>query len=204
MRVINLHVNGTTRRVEVDAERSLLSVLRDELDLTGAKYGCGEGQCGACTVLVAGRAVRACVVAVHTVAGQPITTIEGLEQQGRLQLVRLVTAFECGAIVNPDGLKNQVEGAVIQAIGGALFETVEFADGQILNPDFARYRVPRFSDVPALETLLLDRPDLPSAGAGECPIVAVAPAVANAIFHATGVRLRALPLMPRGRSGPLR
>ena len=117
---------------------------------------------------------------------------------GSVQLVRLVTAFECGAIVNPDGLKNQVEGAVIQAIGSALFEAVEFADGQILNPDFARYRVPRFSDVPPLETLLLDRPDLPSAGAGECPIVAVAPAVANAIFNATGVRLRALPLMPHG------
>jgi nicotinate dehydrogenase subunit B len=117
---------------------------------------------------------------------------------GSVQLVRLVTAFECGAIVNPDGLKNQVEGAVIQAIGSALFEAVEFAEGQILNPDFARYRVPRFSDVPLLETLLLDRPDLPSAGAGECPIVAVAPAVANAIFNATGVRLRALPLMPHG------
>ena len=118
--------------------------------------------------------------------------------RGSVQLVRLVTAFECGAIVNPEGLKNQVEGAVIQAIGGALFEAVEFANGQILNPDFTRYRVPRFSDVPPLETLLLDRPDLPSAGAGECPIVAVAPAVANAIFHATGVRLRALPLMPHG------
>jgi isoquinoline 1-oxidoreductase len=120
------------------------------------------------------------------------------QARGSVRLVRVVTAFECGAIVNPDGLQNQVEGAVIQAIGGALFEAVEFADGTILNPHFARYRVPRFSDVPALETLLLDRQDLPSAGAGECPIVALAPAVANAIFNATGVRLRALPLLPHG------
>ena len=111
---------------------------------------------------------------------------------GTVQLVRVVTAFECGAIVNPDGLKNQVEGAVIQGIGGALFEAIEFADGKILNPRFSRYRVPRFSDVPQLETVLLDRPDLPSAGAGECPIVALAPAVGNAIFDATGVRLRVL------------
>jgi isoquinoline 1-oxidoreductase len=114
----------------------------------------------------------------------------------KVQLVRVVTAFECGAIVNPDGLKNQVEGAVIQGLGGALFEAVEFAGGKILNPRFSRYRVPRFSDVPQLETILLDRKDLPSAGAGECPIVALAPAVSNAIFAAAGVRLRSLPLLP--------
>jgi nicotinate dehydrogenase subunit B len=109
-----------------------------------------------------------------------------------------VTAFECGAIVNPDGLKNQVEGAVIQGIGGALFEAVQFADGKILNPWFSRYRVPRFRDMPQLETILLNRPDLPSAGAGECPIVALAPAVGNATFDATGIRLRSLPLNPHG------
>jgi isoquinoline 1-oxidoreductase len=117
---------------------------------------------------------------------------------GKVKIVRVVTAFECGAIINPDGLKNQVEGAVIQGIGGALFEAIEFEDGKILNPRFSRYRVPRFSDVPVLETVLLDRQDLPSAGAGECPIVALAPAVGNAIFNATGIRLRSLPLAPDG------
>jgi isoquinoline 1-oxidoreductase len=117
---------------------------------------------------------------------------------GTVKLIRVVTAFECGAIVNPDGLKNQVEGAVMQGIGGALFEAVEFADGKILNPRFSRYRVPRFRDMPQLETILLNRTDLPSAGAGECPIVALAPAVGNAIFDATGVRLRSLPLRPHG------
>jgi CO/xanthine dehydrogenase Mo-binding subunit len=117
---------------------------------------------------------------------------------GKAQIVRVVTAFECGAIVNPDGLKNQVEGSIIQGIGGALFEAIDFADGKILNPRFSRYRVPRFSDTPNLETVLLDRKDLPSAGAGECPIVALAPAVNAAIFDATGVRLRSLPMVPSG------
>jgi nicotinate dehydrogenase subunit B len=117
---------------------------------------------------------------------------------GKVKIIRVVTAFECGAVVNPDGLKNQVEGSVIQGIGGALFESIDFADGKILNPRFSRYRVPRFSDIPKLETVLLDRKDLPSAGAGECPIVALAPAVSAAIFDATGVRLRSLPMVPNG------
>jgi isoquinoline 1-oxidoreductase len=117
---------------------------------------------------------------------------------GKVKIIRVVTAFECGAIVNPDGLKNQVEGSIVQGVGGALFEAIDFADGKILNPRFSRYRVPRFSDMPKLETVLLDRKDLPSAGAGECPIVALAPAVSAAIFDATGVRLRSLPMVPNG------
>ena len=110
----------------------------------------------------------------------------------------MVTAFECGTIINPDGLKHQVEGSIIQGIGGALFEAIDFADGKILNPKFSKYRVPRFSDLPKLETVLLDRKDLPSAGAGECPIVALAPAIGGAIFMATGQRLRSLPMAPNG------
>jgi isoquinoline 1-oxidoreductase len=84
------------------------------------------------------------------------------------------------------------------AIGGALFEEVEFENGRVLNPRFSRYRVPRFSDLPALETVLVDRKDLPSAGAGETPIVGLAPAVGNAIFDATGDRLRSLPMALNG------
>lgn len=115
---------------------------------------------------------------------------------GKVKLERVVTVFECGAIVNPDGLKHQVEGAVIQSIGGAMFEAIEFENGRILNSRFSRYRLPRFSDIPVLETVLLDRKDLPSAGAGETPIVGLAPAVSNAIFSATGIRLRSLPMIP--------
>jgi nicotinate dehydrogenase subunit B len=83
-------------------------------------------------------------------------------------------------------------------IGGALFEAIQFEDGRILNPHFAQYRVPRFKDVPKIETVLLDRKDLPSVGAGEAPIVGIAPAIGNAIFQAAGKRLRSLPLAPDG------
>ena len=114
----------------------------------------------------------------------------------KVKLERVVASFECGAIVNPLHLHNQVEGAVVQAIGGALFEAIDFQNGQILNPKFSRYRLPRFSDMPSVEIVLLDRKDLPSAGAGETPIVGLAPAVSTAIFEATGQRLRALPLVP--------
>lgn len=117
---------------------------------------------------------------------------------GKVTIARVVSAFECGAIINPDHLKNQIEGSNIMGIGGALFEAIEFENGRVLNPRFSRYRVPRFSDVPAIETILVDRKDLPSAGAGETPIVGLAPAVGNAIFHATGIRLRSLPMIPKG------
>src|SRR5215468_8529652 len=100
MRVLELQVNGTRRRVEVDGERSLLSVLRDELDLTGAKYGCGEGQCGACTVLVDGRAVRSCLTQAASVEGKQVTTVEGLERNGNLHPLQeaflAVDAMQCG------------------------------------------------------------------------------------------------------------
>ena len=117
---------------------------------------------------------------------------------GAVRVVRVATAFECGAIVNPDGLRNQVIGANIQGLGGALFEGIEFENGRITNPRFSRYRVPRFRDVPDVEAVLLDRKDLSSAGAGETPIMGVAPAVGNAIFDAAGIRLRGLPLVPGG------
>jgi aerobic-type carbon monoxide dehydrogenase small subunit (CoxS/CutS family) len=95
--ISELHVNGSKRRIDADAERSLLSVLRDDLDLTGSKYGCGEGKCGACTVLIDGKATRSCVTLVGSCEGKQITTIEGLEQNGKLH--PLQQAFlDCGAM----------------------------------------------------------------------------------------------------------
>jgi isoquinoline 1-oxidoreductase len=111
-----------------------------------------------------------------------------------LQVTRIVTAFDCGAIVDAGNLANQIEGATVMGLGGALFEGVHFEQGRILTRSLSQYRVPRFSDVPPIEVVLLDQPDLPSAGAGETPIVCVAPAIANAVFAATGVRHRSLPL----------
>jgi isoquinoline 1-oxidoreductase len=113
---------------------------------------------------------------------------------GTTKVLRTVVAFECGAIVNPEHLRNQVEGAIIMGLGGALFERIDFRDGKILNNRLSRYRVPRFADAPVIESVLLDRKDLASAGAGETPIVGVAPAIGNAIFDATGRRIRKLPL----------
>jgi aerobic-type carbon monoxide dehydrogenase small subunit (CoxS/CutS family) len=83
-RVISLHVNGATHKVDADSQSSLLSTLREQLDLTGTKYGCGEGQCGACTVLIDGMPRRSCITPVGEADGKAITTIEGLAQSGHL------------------------------------------------------------------------------------------------------------------------
>jgi aerobic-type carbon monoxide dehydrogenase small subunit (CoxS/CutS family) len=100
---LDLKVNGVSRPVDVDPRRSLLEVLREDLELTGTKYGCGEGECGACTVLIDGRAVRSCRTAVESAAGKEITTIEGLEKDGKLHPVQeafLATgAMQCGYCV---------------------------------------------------------------------------------------------------------
>src|SRR5436853_5971050 len=98
--VSNLDVNGARRPVNADPERSLLSVLRDDLDLTGAKYGCGEGQCAACTVLVEGQAAKSCLAKVGAMAGKRIVTIEGLAPAGKLHPVQEAfleaDALQCG------------------------------------------------------------------------------------------------------------
>jgi isoquinoline 1-oxidoreductase len=114
---------------------------------------------------------------------------------GAVKVLRTVVAFECGAVVNPEHLRNQVEGAIVMGLGGALFEEIQFAEGKIVTNRLARYRVPRFADMPVIESVLLDRKDIVSAGAGETPIVGIAPAIGNAIFDANGKRIRRLPLM---------
>lgn len=114
--------------------------------------------------------------------------------RGALTVRKVCQAFECGAILNPENLRTQVEGCILMGLGPALREGMEFEGGKVLNASFWRYLVPRFSDVPELDIHLLDRPDLPSVGAGETPIIAVAPAIANAVFHATGRRIREMPI----------
>lgn len=99
-RIKELNINGTRHRVDVDSERNLLGVLRDDMDLTGSKYGCGEGQCGACTVLVDGAPTRSCITRVGIVASKKITTIEGLESKGQLHPIQQAfldqDALQCG------------------------------------------------------------------------------------------------------------
>jgi nicotinate dehydrogenase subunit A len=130
LKIIELDVNAARRRVETEADRSLLSVLRDDLDLTGTKYGCGEGQCGACTVLIDGQATRSCLTQVGAIAGKKITTIEGLSQ-GKLHPLQeafLETgAMQCGycipgMIMSGAGLlkknPNPTEAEIIRAMEG--------------------------------------------------------------------------------------
>ncbi len=125
---------------------------------------------------------------------------------GRVAVTRVVTAYDCGTVVNPDTVVNQIEGATVMALGGALLEALPVSGGRLAEASLASYPLPRFADVPEVEVVLCDRPDLPSAGAGETPMIAVAPALANALADATGHRLRDLPLTPGHRlpaSAPL-
>ena len=167
--------------------------MREALQAAAQKFGWGQGtpQPGHGFGMAGGFDKGGYVATCAEVAIDPST------RQARV--LRVVTAFDCGAVVNPDGLRNQVEGANHMGIGGALFEAIRFENGRILNPHFAQYRVPRFSDSPVtMEVVLIDRKDVPSAGAGETPIVGIAPAIGNAIFAASGKRLRSLPMAPNG------
>jgi isoquinoline 1-oxidoreductase len=182
-----LHINPLEFRLKNLKDARLRAVL----EAAAGAFGWGKKSA----------AERGIGIAAGTEKGSYIATCAEVavdRSSGRVQVVRAVSAFECGTIINPDHLKNQVEGALVQGLGGALFEAIEFEDGKILNPKFSKYRVPRFRDTPLIEVVLLDRKDLPSAGAGETPIVAIAPAVGNAIFDAVGVRLRSLPMVPKG------
>jgi isoquinoline 1-oxidoreductase subunit beta len=114
--------------------------------------------------------------------------------QGSISVRRVCQVFECGAILNPENLLAQVQGAIIMGLGPALREEMLFENGEMLNASFRKYHVPRFQDVPELDIHLLNRPDLTSSGAGETPIMVIAPAIANAVFHATGVAVRTMPI----------
>ena len=119
----------------------------------------------------------------------------GLDRQtNRIKVHRVCQVFECGKILNPGNLQSQVQGGIIMGLGAVLREEMQFENGRITNASFRKYQVPRFDDVPALDIHLLDRPDQPSAGAGETPIIAIAPAVANAVFQATGKSVNSLPV----------
>ena len=115
-------------------------------------------------------------------------------KQNKIKVTHVCQAFECGKILNPANLLSQVQGGIVMGLGAALREEVTFENGKITSASFRKYQVPRFDDVPELDVHLIDRPDLPSAGAGETPIIAIAPAVANAVFQATGKSARALPI----------
>ena len=206
------HMDDLAAAVGMDPLEFRLKNLKNErlravLQAAAEKFGWGKAKsetnrgAGLACGVEKGSYVAMCVE-ISIVAGDFLGA-EVAPGLPKVRIDRVVTAFECGAVVNPEHLKNQIEGSVVMAIGGALFEAVDFANGRILNSKLAKYRVPRFSDVPVMETVLVDRKDLPSAGAGETPIVALAPAVGNAILRATGMRIRALPMAPKGIGTPV-
>ena len=174
--VREMHMDAIARALGVDAVEFRLTHLTDERMrnvLTAAAQRVGWPKTSSPD--------RALGIACGTEKGSYIATAAELSRADKgFKVERLVVTFECGAIVNPDGLKNQVEGSVVQGLGGALFEAIEFAGGKLANGTMAQYRVPRFKDVPVIDVVLLDRRDLPSAGAGETPIVCVAPAIGSA------------------------
>jgi len=121
-------------------------------------------------------------------------------KESKIVVRHVCEVFECGAILNPGNLVSQVQSGIIMGLGPALREQMRFEEGKMLNPRFSKYPVPRFSDLPELDIHLLNRPDLASAGGGETPLIAIAPAIANALFHATGERVREMPIRLAGSS----
>jgi nicotinate dehydrogenase subunit B len=181
-----MHMDAMARALGVDAVEFRLKHLpgltghdeRMRNVLTAAAQKIGWPKPSSSSSSSAGRVLG---IACGTEKGSYVATAAELSPLAKgFKVERLIVAFECGAIVNPDGLNNQVEGSVVQGFGGALFEAIEFANGQLLNGSMAQYRVPRFKDIPVIEIVLLDRRDIPSAGAGETPIVCVAPAIGSA------------------------
>ncbi|MGE5123752.1 MAG: molybdopterin cofactor-binding domain-containing protein, partial [Acidobacteriaceae bacterium] len=117
-------------------------------------------------------------------------------ENGVVRANRIVVAHDCGLIINPDGLQNQIEGNVIQSLSRALIEEVKFDPSRIQSVDWDTYPIMKFSEVPEVEIVLLNRPDEPALGAGEPSTVTTAAAVANAIFDAAGIRMRQVPFVP--------
>jgi nicotinate dehydrogenase subunit B len=131
------------------------------------------------------QAIVACIAEVQVELSSGVVRVE-----------RIVVAHDCGLIINPDGVKNQIEGNVIQSLSRALKEEVQFDEMGITSVDWETYPILTFSEVPEVEIVLIDRPDQPAVGAGEPSTVTTAAAVANAVFDATGVRLRQIPFTP--------
>jgi isoquinoline 1-oxidoreductase len=170
-----MHMDAMARAIDADPVEFRLKHLSDQRVAAVLRAV-------ADTIGWSSRGSRSLGIACGTEEGGYVATAaEVARAEKGFSVERIVTAFEVGAIVNPDGLKNQVEGSIVQALGGALFEAIEFGDGRVFNGTMSQYRVPRFQDVPVIETVLIDRRDQPSAGAGESSLVCLAPAIGTAV-----------------------
>jgi CO/xanthine dehydrogenase Mo-binding subunit len=125
-----------------------------------------------------------------------VAEVEVEKSTGKVTVTRVTVAHDCGLIANPDGLKNQIEGNVVQGVSRSLLEEVQFDENGVTNMDWSSYKTIRFEDIPEIDIVLIDRPELGFLGAGEASIIPVPAAIANAVFDATGARVRDIPLTP--------
>ena len=125
-----------------------------------------------------------------------VAEVEVDSTTGKVTVNRVTMAYDCGLIINPDGVRNQIEGNIIQGVSRALLEEVQFDSSGVKSVDWISYPVLRFNEIPDVEMVLINRPEMPALGAAETPIVVVPAAIANAVFDATGVRYREIPLTP--------
>jgi len=126
-----------------------------------------------------------------------VAEVEVDESSGRVVVRRITVAHDCGLIVNPDGLKNQIEGNIIQGVSRTLLEEVRFDGAGIKSLDWASYPIISFKDVPDVDIVLINHPEMPPLGGGEPSIGPVPAAIANALFDASGVRVREIPITPQ-------
>jgi CO/xanthine dehydrogenase Mo-binding subunit len=117
-------------------------------------------------------------------------------ESGKIEVKRVVCAQDMGQVVNPQGAVTQVEGCITMGLGYALSEEIHFEDGRVLDTNFDTYEIPRFSWVPAIETVLVENPELPPKGGGEPAIICMGGVLATAVFDATGAKLLQLPMTP--------
>ena len=131
----------------------------------------------------------------NTICGA-VAEVEVDKAAGKVLVKRFVLSHDCGLVINPDGLKNQIEGNIIQGVSRALMEEVKFDSTGITSLDWRTFPVIRFPDIPEIDIVLINRPEMPALGGGEPSSAPIAAAIANAIFDATGVRLREAPFTP--------
>jgi CO/xanthine dehydrogenase Mo-binding subunit len=144
-----------------------------------------------------GRGIAWCQYENENAYAAVIVDVSVDRASGKVRVAQMFAAHDCGLIVNPDGVRNQVEGCLVQGMSRALFEEVGFNRGGTTSLDWASYPIARFEDIPQrVEVELINRPDKPSVGAGEGATCPVAAAIANAIFNASGARLRQYPFTP--------
>ncbi len=196
---IRITVNGKQQSVDAAPDTPLLYALRNDLELNGAKFGCGLAQCGACTVIIDGKAVRSCVTPLSSVAGKAITTIEGLGTSAKPHALQQAfveeQATQCGYCASGMIMTAKVLLDKNPRPTEAQMEQVKFDRQRVLTQSWADYPILTFAEVPAVEVVLLNHPDERPLGVGEGSQGPTAAAISNAIANATGKRLRDLPFL---------